>query len=356
MRDWSFWSVSLGRFAGVQVRLHAFFLLFALGILYLASGDIAGANAGLVGYCALALAVLLVSVLLHELAHGIAAQRVGGNVEELVLGPFGGLAPMSVPAQPQLQLIVAVAGPLVNLGLVFLSTMCLLLAGDGGDFPRSLSIDAADFSNAGAWWILAVKFLFWINWALLLANMLPAQPFDGGTVLRSILWPFVGYRRAVMIVALIAKITAGVLCIVAWFVPQVSQFEVSNNSYVYMPPLWLPIVMIALVLYFSAKAEVERLRERELSEEWLGFDFSQQFGDDDEPVEPRRRDPGIIQRWLERRRAARLRRKQLEEEEEEWRADDILARLHESGMRSLSAEDRAILQRVSMRYRNRQNH
>lgn len=355
MRDWSFWSVSLGRFAGVQVRLHAFFLLFALGILYLSSGGISGTDAGLFGYCALALAVLLVSVLLHELAHGIAAQRVGGNVEELVLGPFGGLAPMAVPAQPQLQLIVAVVGPLVNLGLVFLSTMCLLLAGDGGSFPNFLGFETFKLHSDDGWWILAVRFLFWINWALLLANMLPAQPFDGGTVLRSMLWPFVGYRRAVMIVALIAKITAGVLCVVAWFVPQPAEVGLTGPN-LYMPPLWLPIVMIALVLYFSAKAEVERLRERELSEEWLGFDFSQQFGDDDEPVEPRRRDPGIIQRWLERRRAARLRRKQLEEEEEEWRADDILARLHESGMRSLSAEDRAILQRVSMRYRNRQNH
>jgi len=142
MRDWSFWSVSLGRFAGVQVRLHAFFLLFALGILYLASGGVTSTDPGLVGDCALALAVLLVSVLLHELAHGIAAQRVGGSVEELVLGPFGGLAPMSVPAQPQLQLIVAVAGPLVNLGLVFLSTMCLLLAGDS-DGGRSIGFEIA---------------------------------------------------------------------------------------------------------------------------------------------------------------------------------------------------------------------
>lgn len=346
MRDWSFWSVSLGRFAGVQVRLHAFFLLFALGILYLASGT---GNSELLGPCALALAVLLVSVLLHELAHGIAAQRVGGSVNELVLGPLGGLVPMSTPAQPQLQLIVAVAGPLVNMGLVFLSMMCLLVAGRDDDVPSLLGLlFAGDLIN-DAWWLSAVKLLFWINWVLLLANMLPAPPFDGGVVLQAVLRPFVGFRRSVLIVALVAKVTAAALCVAAWFVPQPPP---SLN----LPPLWLPIVMIAIVLYFSAKAEVERLHERELSEEWLGFDFSQQFADDDEPPEPRRRDPGMIQRWLERRRAARLRRKQLEEEEEEWRADDILARLHQSGMRALSAEDRAILQRVSRRYRDRLSH
>jgi hypothetical protein len=153
----------------------------------------------------------------------------------------------------------------------------------------------------------------------------------------------------VLIVARVAKVTAALLCVAAWFVPQ-------PPAELHVPPLWLPIVMIAIVRYFSAKAEVERLRERELSEEWLGFDFSQHFGDDEEPPEPRRHDPGMIQRWLERRRAARLRRTQLEEEEEEWRADDILARLHTSGMRSLSAEDKAILQRVSQRYRNRLSH
>lgn len=346
MRDWSFWSVSLGRFAGVQVRLHAFFLLFALAILFMASGD---ASAALLGPCALALAVLLVSVLLHELAHGIAAQRVGGHVDELVLGPFGGLSPMAVPAQPQLQLIVAVAGPLVNMALVFVSMMCLLIAGRDDDVPNLLSVIFKGDLTADPWGLTAVKLLFWINWVLLLANLLPAPPFDGGVVLRSILWPFVGYRQAVLLVARVAKITAAVLCVAAWFVP-------APPPELQVPPLWLPIVMVALVLYFSAKAEVERLRERELSEEWLGFDFSQQFADDEEPPEPRRRDPGIIQRWLERRRAARLRRKQLEEEEEEWRADDILARLHTFGIKSLSAEDRAILQRVSQRYRNRLNH
>jgi stage IV sporulation protein FB len=346
MRDWSFWSVSLGRFAGVQVRLHAFFLLFALAILFMASG---GAHADLLAPCALALAVLLVSVLLHELAHGIAAQRVGGHVDELVLGPLGGLAPMVVPSQPQLQLIVAVAGPLVNMGLVFVSMMCLLIAGNGESVPSFLNVIVNIDPGADPWGVTAVKLLFWINWVLLLANLLPAPPFDGGTVLRSVLWPFVGYRQSVLIVARVAKITALVLCVAAWFVP-------SPPEHLHVPPYWLPIVMIAIVLYFSAKAEVERLHERELSEEWLGFDFSQQFADDEDPPEPRRRDPGIIQRWLEKRRAARLRRQQLEEEEEEWRADDILARLHSSGMRSLSAEDRAILQRVSQRYRNRLNH
>lgn len=346
MRDWSFWSVGLGRFAGVQVRLHAFFLLFALGILFLASGT---GNSDLLGPCALALAVLLVSVLLHELAHAIAAQRVGGAVHELVLGPLGGLQPMSAPAQPQLQLIVAVAGPLVNMGLVFLSMMCLLVAGKDEEVPKLLGLLFADDLSGDAWGLLAVKLLFWINWVLLLANLLPAPPFDGGAVLKALLWPFVGHRRSVLIVAMVAKITAFVLCVAAWFVPQ----PVTEAN---VPPTWLPIVMIAIVLYFSAKAEVERLHERELNEEWLGFDFSQQFADDDEPPEPRRRDPGLIQRWLEKRRAARLRRKRLEEEEEEWRADDILARLHQSGMRSLSAEDKAILLRVSRRYRDRMSH
>lgn len=348
MRDWALWSVSIGRFAGVQVRLHAFFLLFGMATLYLG----AGGDTSLLGFGALSLGVLLVSVLLHELAHGIAAQRAGGSVEEIVLGPLGGLAPMSVPPQPQLQLIVGMAGPLVNLGLVFLAAMCLLVAGRDAEVPGLLNAFSPRGILSGPWWLATVKLLFWVNWILLLANMLPAPPFDGGVILRAILWPFLGFRQSVLVVALVAKITAGVLCVIAWFLPPA--LLTSEPSIVYVP-LWLPVVMIALVLYFSAKAESERLHERELSEEWLGFDFSQQFADDDQPPRPRRQDPGIVERWLEKRRAARLRRQQLQEEEEEWRADDILARLHEFGMKSLSAEDRAILDRVSQRYRNRQN-
>jgi hypothetical protein len=120
-------------------------------------------------------------------------------------------------------------------------------------------------------------------------------------------------------------------------------------------PLWMPLVLLAIVLFFSAKIEVEKLREQELGEQqWLGYDFSEGYTSLERSHEPEpEREPGPLGRWIRRRQQVRAHRRRIAEEEEEWRVDDILARLHQSGIESLSSKDRALLHRVSARYRER---
>src|SRR3954451_9116844 len=118
MRDHGSWSISLGCWSGLYLRLHMFFLLFATGALYLSwlnSNQQAGGEPSLTWLVWASLGILLVSVIAHEVGHVMASIRLGGGTEEIVLWPLGGLSPVHVPPEPQAEIITALAGPLVNL-------------------------------------------------------------------------------------------------------------------------------------------------------------------------------------------------------------------------------------------------
>lgn len=344
MRDLLSWNLSLGRWAGVHVRLHVFFLLFALVTVHVSMKD---SQDRLLWYAVAGLAILLVSVLLHEFGHCFAALKVGGSAERIVVWPFGGLAQLNVPHEPRSELLTALAGPLVNLSIAVLAAVLLIILQGVTVFrpdPHSLAnplsppVEANGFS-----WLAALKLVFWINWVLVLVNLLPAFPLDGGGVLRSALWQKFGYRSAVLLVARAAKLTALALWVVAWLV------------YEPYPSAPLPLALVGVFLFFSAKQEADRLHDHDSDEAEFGYDFSQGYTSLEKNLAPpRRRGPGPFKRWLENRRAGRVLRQRQIEEEEERRVDDVLARLHASGLRGLSDEDRALLDRVSARYRNRQ--
>ncbi|HEX3869942.1 MAG TPA: site-2 protease family protein, partial [Pirellulales bacterium] len=187
-----------------------------------------------------------------------------------------------------------------------------------------------------------VQAAFWMNFILAWVNLLPAFPLDGSRFLRALLWPRYGYRSAVSLVVGAAKIVAFLM-----FVAGVSVY----NSY---PFATLPLLLASVFLFFAAKQEAERLNDSEPSEASFNYDFSQGYTSLERQLQGRSREPGPVRRWLEKRREERARRQQLLEQDEERRVDEILARLHTCGRDGLSAEDRALLDRVSARYRGRQ--
>lgn len=342
MRDFSNWSLNLGRFYGVQVRLHAFFLFFSVLALYLATRD---PSQDLGGRTVLSLVILLLSVLAHEIGHTVAAFRVGGSADQIVIGPLGGLAPPSVPHEPQHELITALAGPLMNF-LIWLAMGPVLLVA-GVNLLGLLHPLSPEAVIEGPMWLVALKLTFWLNWLLVLVNLLPVFPLDGGRVLRALLWPAVGYRRAVLAVTWGAKVTAVAMCMAAWmlgdYFPQA------------LVPAWVALLILAIFLFFSARQEASRVEEQELEEELFSYDFSQGYTSLERSLEPPRPSgPGILRRWFVERRRARLRRQQVAEQDEERQVDAILARVHTTGMAGLTAKERAVLERVSARYRNRQ--
>jgi len=177
----------------------------------------------------------------------------------------------------------------------------------------------------------------------LLVNLLPALPLDGGRALRSLLWPRWGFKNSVLAVAFVAKFMAAGLCAAAWWTHD-------SQDYAYAA---LPLLLLAVLLYFSAKQETDRLYDSDPENAPFGYDFSQGYTSLEHAGTTHKPSPGLVRNWLDERRAARLLRQQQIEAEEECRVDEVLARLHKSGLDTLSDEDRALLDRVSARYRNR---
>lgn len=336
MRDLLSWNLPLGRWAGVQVRLHVFFILFAVFVLQFCTVN---PKDDLLWYGVAVLVLLYASVLAHEFGHCVAAVKVGGQPDQILLWPFGGLVQISVSRDPGAERIIAVAGPLVNAAICTILAPILFVthADRQGLFNPIMPPPAAGAFN----WIEGLRLGFWINWVLVVVNLLPAYPLDGGRILRSILWPRFGYRTSVLYVARAAKLAAVGVWILAWIV---------HSQYPYAMG---PLVLLGVFLFFSARQEAERLREQDAEEDVAGYDFSQGYASLDQSESTRRPTLGPVRQWLESRRAARLQRQIQLAEEEERKADEILARLHESGLSSLSEEDRALLDRVSARLRNR---
>ena len=179
------WSFSLGHWAGIHVRIHLFLLLFAVVSLAYMPAD-------LYWPAFLTLSVALVSLALHEAAHALAALRVGGKVDTVIVGPVGGLVSPRVPDEPEVQLFVALAGPIVHLSLVVVAAVCLALAGstDIKALLQPLNLNLYDDNTSS--WLLVGKLTLWLNWMLMLLNLLPVYPFDGGPIFRAMLWPALG--------------------------------------------------------------------------------------------------------------------------------------------------------------------
>jgi hypothetical protein len=196
-------------------------------------------------------------------------------------------------------------------------------------------------------WETCLAWAFWINWLLVLVNMLPAYPLDGGRVLRALLWATTrhSYRESAVLTARVAKVTAVALWVAAWFVNDSAEYSFAA----------LPLVLTGVFLFFGARQETDRLSDQEVDEATFGYDFSQGYTSLEKTLAPpRKQRPGPVKKWLADKRAARLLRQQQLEADEERRVDEILARMHERGAQALSDEDRALLTRVSARYRNRQ--
>lgn len=250
------WSFPIGRLLGSEVRVHVTFVLLLAWI---------GGTALAMGGTALALAnlgfvlALFGCVLAHEFGHALMARRFGIATPDITLLPIGGLARLDhMPEDPRQEILVALAGPLVN---VAIWAVLVLGLGARSDLAALVTLDdpAAGF----------LARLAMVNLALVLFNLIPAFPMDGGRVLRAVLALWLGRVRATQAAARTGQAIAlvfgflgvsqgnALLVLIAVFVFLAAQAESADVS---MRALARPLpARAAMITEFLALAPDDRI-------------------------------------------------------------------------------------------------
>jgi Zn-dependent protease/CBS domain-containing protein len=223
------WSLPVARIAGIQLRIHVTFLLL---IVWVALGS---TNA------AIFVLLLFLCVVLHEFGHALAAKGYGINTPDITLLPIGGVARLErIPEEPKQELVIAAAGPAVT-AIIALCLFVVIAA--RGQSEIATSMQSGD---------LLVN-IFKINVYLLLFNLIPAFPMDGGRVLRALLATRLTYARATQVAATVGQAFAFLFGIVGLFgVPGVF----NPNPF---------LIFIAFFVYIGASQEAALAQMRDVS-------------------------------------------------------------------------------------------
>lgn len=185
------WSIKLGTVAGSEIRVHLtfFLLLLWIGLAHLEDGT-AAAIEGIAFIIA-----IFACVTLHELGHALAARRYGIATPDITLLPIGGVARLErMPQNPVAEIVIALAGPAVN--VVIAAILILIL----GAQPEVITTDNFEDPSAGFLARLAA-----VNVFLVVFNMIPAFPMDGGRVFRAVLAIWTGRERATRVAATVGQ-------------------------------------------------------------------------------------------------------------------------------------------------------
>jgi Zn-dependent protease len=189
------------RFAGIQVYVHwSWFIVAVIEI------SVRSRNYTVPVWNAAEYLALFLIVLLHEFGHAFACRQTGGKADQIILWPLGGVAFVQPPPRPGAELWSIAAGPLVNVVLA------------------PVLFGLAYFARAQGWTAdnpdlrLFLNDVFRINLLLLVFNLLPIYPLDGGQILRSLLWFGVGKARSLQVAAIIGFVgVAGLVGLAVWW-------------------------------------------------------------------------------------------------------------------------------------------
>jgi len=192
-------ALSLPKIAGISIYIHWTFAILIAWIIF--SNLRAGLDAVHIGWSILFVLSLFVCVTLHELGHALAAKRYGIKTTDITLYPIGGVARLEkMPENPKHELVVALAGPLVNvvIMLLLLPVIFGFAWPENEEAQRTFVIDQSSF----------LPMLGVVNVWLALFNLIPAFPMDGGRVLRALLSMQLNRVKATEVAATIGQIIA----------------------------------------------------------------------------------------------------------------------------------------------------
>jgi len=180
-------SFKVGRLSGITVRVHILFLIFIGWQLLRAESAWVGAL--------VFLAVLFAIVLVHEFGHCFGARAVGGDAEDILMWPLGGLAYAHAPMTPWAQFVTVACGPLVNLVFAAISGVIVYVQTRAHELVL-LNPFAGIMLPPEMTWLACVWVFYQVNLMLLAFNLLPIYPLDGGQLFQCALWPALGLQRA----------------------------------------------------------------------------------------------------------------------------------------------------------------
>jgi Zn-dependent protease len=229
-------SFHLFKLFGIDVFLHWSWFLVAIYEIQIRKGLYSSITWNILEYLTLFLIVLT-----HEFGHALACRSVGGRANQIILWPFGGVAYVSPPQRPGAVLWSIVAGPLVNVVLVPILSVIWWL----GYYYAGWSDTHRDLLNyLDAVWV--------INVVLLVFNILPIYPLDGGKILYALLWFILGQARSLLAATIIGFIGIAILFCLA----------ILECLYAPQGGIWLMAVcvFIGLNCYQGFKAARELLR------------------------------------------------------------------------------------------------
>jgi Zn-dependent protease len=320
----------------INVRLHILYIIIGVSELLSATKE----NSIGVPYVATMMGVLFVLVLLHEFGHCLACRLVGGQAEQILMWPLGGLAMCRPPHRWQPALITTLGGPGVN--FVLAPVFALALVAAGADWSSVIfnpfqpqAVVAKVYFLGGNWlaWLWAAHYM---NLLLLAFNMLlPMYPMDGGRVVQEILWWRIGYKRS-MVIAVNVGLAAAVV---------VGVFAMTTGE--------SRLIGIALFGGFTCFAEKQRLAMMPDDPPWA-YDTDKGYGgfrSGDKPAAPSK--PSWFQRRAEKAAAKHDAATAADDAKMDAEVDRILAKIPGQGMGSLTAKERATLEQASKRGRSR---
>ena len=220
------WSLKLGSYAGIGVFLHWTFALLIgwIFLMHLNAGETPGQALAGVGF----VLALFACIVLHEFGHALTAKRYGIQTRDITLFPIGGVARLErIPEKPMQEFWVAIAGPAVNVAIAAVL------------FVVILALDRANQLLRVEWFRgqFLVQ-LMWVNLFIVVFNLLPAFPMDGGRVLRALLSTKIGRHRATVVAANIGQGMAILFGIVGFFL--------FHNPF---------LIFIAIFVYLGAQGE-----------------------------------------------------------------------------------------------------
>jgi stage IV sporulation protein FB len=347
MTDILTWSINLGRWSGVQIRVHYFFVFFAIGRLLNA---VVSRDHQQVAPTICSLLILLVVLALHELGHAAMAMFQRVEPDDIRLWPLGNFVVPS-GSRSNDNLPVVVAGIATSGFLAVFSAMILAMVGarmvfnpfgDGIDAGAPYSVDGSRITAFQPLWV--VGWFGYLNLVVFLANLIPALPLDGGRVLRTVLArSSVGITRDNPY----AQWTGHGIALILALAGLIRFFRSFSDG--------LTLIGLAFLIELIVRSETRIMEDGGFFDDGVfGYDFSEGYTSlESSAAKVRPYRESALKRWRRKRSELRRQRRIAREAAEERRMDEILEKIHLKGKTSLTDEENRFLVRVSAKLRNR---